>query len=516
MKGAVAAGHKLTAKAATEILQDGGNAFDAVIAAHLAACVAEPVLSSLGGGGFLMTKPSNDKPVLYDFFVQTPIQEAGEQELDFYPIQADFGETGQTFHIGSASMATPGTVKGIFAIHQDLCSLPIKRIAEPAIRLAREGVTVNEFQSSVFDIIEPIYISNREVRKMYNSSIEPGKLHRPGDHFQNSEFANLLEALTEEGEELFYKGDFAEKVAQVCRENGGLLTKEDFKNYQVIKREPLNETFRDETLILNPSPSSGGSVILFALKLMEKIVERPNGIHKPDQHYIRTMAEVQYETEKNRLTAMAGSDEDPLRGLFETGSMVKEALNAVKNRLNVSRGTTHISIIDADGNMASLTTSNGEGSGILIPGTGVMINNMLGEEDLNPAGLQYWQQNRRMTSMMSPGILMKQDGSEYVFGSGGSSRIRTALMQLILNLIDFRMSPYEAVHAPRIHAETDFLNIEPGFPTEIEEFLLSSYPKSKRWESQSLYFGGTHIVSRKGGQFVGTGDPRRGGVYIEC
>jgi gamma-glutamyltranspeptidase / glutathione hydrolase len=237
MKGAVAAGHELTAKAATEILQDGGNAFDAVIAAHLAACVSEPILSSLGGGGFLMAKPNAAKPVLYDFFVQTPMQKAGNQALDFYPIQADFGDTGQTFHIGSASMATPGTVKGIFAIHQDLCSLPMKRIAEPAIRLAREGVTVNEFQSSVLDIIEPIYKSNREVREMFKSSIEPGKLHRPGDHFQNNEFANLLEALAEEGEELFYKGEFAEKVAQICRENGGLLTKEDFNLYQVIKRD---------------------------------------------------------------------------------------------------------------------------------------------------------------------------------------------------------------------------------------------------------------------------------------
>jgi gamma-glutamyltranspeptidase / glutathione hydrolase len=321
---------------------------------------------------------------------------------------------------------------------------------------------------------------------------------------------------------------------------------------------PLKETFRDETLMMNPPPSSGGSMILFALKLMEKIVSKPDGFHdpdeihkpdrfhkldedqkqdgvlnpdviqkqdgfhkqdevlKPDQRYIEALAEVQFETEKRRLNAMEGSDDDPLTGLIETGSLVEQALNAVKNRLNVSRGTTHISIIDADGNMASLTTSNGEGSGILIPGTGVMMNNMLGEEDLNPAGLQKWQQNRRMTSMMSPGILVKQNGSEYVFGSGGSSRIRTALLQVILNLIDFRMSPHEAVHAPRIHAESDFLNIEPGFTTDIENYLLKRYPKSKRWESQSLYFGGTHIVSRKGGQFTGTGDPRRGGVYIQC
>lgn len=528
MKGAVAAGHKLTAKTATEILQDGGNAFDAVIAAHLAACVAEPVLSSLGGGGFLMAKPSNGKPVLYDFFAQTPIQEAGGQELDFYPIQADFGETGQTFHIGSASMATPGTVKGIFAIHRDLCTLPIKRLAEPAIRLARDGVSVNEFQSSVFDIIEPIYNSNREVRELFKSKIEPGKLHRPGDHFQNREFVDFLEALADEGEELFYKGEFAEKVAQICRENGGLLTKEDFKQYEVVKREPLNDKYRGETLILNPPPSSGGSMILFALKLMEQIVsnldgshkkdgfQKPDGVHKLDQYYIRALAEVQFETEKRRLNAITGFDDDPLTELIETGAMVENALNAVKNRLNVSRGTTHISIIDVDGNMASLTTSNGEGSGVLIPGTGVIMNNMLGEEDLNPAGLLEWQQNRRMTSMMAPGFLMKRDGSEYVFGSGGSSRIRTAILQLILKLVDFRMSPNEAVNAPRIHAETDFLNIEPGFSAELEDFLLKSYPKSKHWDFKSLYFGGTHIVSRIGNRFQGTGDPRRGGVYIEC
>lgn len=518
MKGVVAAGHKLTAKAAVEILQDGGNAFDAVISAYLAACVTEPVLSSLGGGGFLMAKPSNAKSVLYDFFVQTPIQEAGGRELDFYPIQADFGEAGQTFHIGCASMATPGTVKGIFAIHRDHCTLPMKRLAEPAIRLAREGVTVNEFQSSVFDIIEPIYKSNGKVREFFKSNIESGKLLRPGDHFNNSEFGDLLEAMADEGEELFYKGDFAEKVTQFCRENGGLLTMEDFENYQVIKREPLYETYRGETLIMNPPPSSGGSMILFALKLMEKIVSKPIVSQKPDQHYFLALTEVQYETEKCRLSAMTdsdkGSDHNPLEGLIQTGSLVENALNAVKNRLNVSRGTTHVSIIDGDGNMAALSTSNGEGSGIMVPGTGVMMNNMLGEEDLNPAGLQKWQQNQRMTSMMSPGFLLKQNGTEFVFGSGGSSRIRTALLQVILNLIDFQMSPHEAVHAPRIHAEADYLNIEPGFTTEIEKILLKRYPRSKRWETQSLYFGGTHIVSRKGGQITGTGDPRRGGVFI--
>ena len=516
MKGAVAAGHELTAKAATEILQDGGNAFDAVIAAHLAACVAEPVLSSLGGGGFLMAKTSNGQPVLYDFFVQTPIHKAGEQELDFYPIRADFGETGQTFHIGSASMATPGTVKGIFAIHRDLCSLPMNRLAEPAIRLAREGVPVNEFQSSILDIIEPIFRSNREVRELYKSNIEPGMLQRPGDHFQNSEFADLLEALADEGDELFYQGECAEKITRLCGENGGLLRKEDLSEYQVIKREPLGETYRGETLILNPAPSSGGSMILFALKLLEKIVEMPGDIQKPDQPYIHALAEVLFATEKTRLEVLSNKVAKSMRGLFENKLMFEEALSTVKNGLNVSRGTTHISIIDAAGNMASLSTSNGEGSGVLIPGTGVMMNNMLGEEDLNPAGLHNWQQNRRMTSMMAPGFLIKQDGSEYVFGSGGSSRIRSALLQLILNLIDFGMSTERAVNLPRIHAEADYLNIEPGFSAEIEEFLLKNYPKSKRWESQSLYFGGTHIVSRSGERIEGNGDPRRGGVYIQC
>ncbi len=516
MKGAVAAGHELTANAAIEILQDGGNAFDAVIAAHLAACVTEPVLSSLGGGGFLMANPSNGKPILYDFFVQTPIQEVKGFDPDFYPIRADFGETGQTFYIGMASMATPGTVKGVFAIHRDLCTLPMNRIAEPAIRLAREGVPVNEFQSSVLDIIEPIYRSNSDVQQKFKSSSKPKMLLRPGDHFQNSEFAGLLEILAEEGDSSFYQGEFAEKVAQICRENGGLLTTDDFKNYKVVKREPLKESFRGETLLMNPVPSSGGSMIVFALKLMEQAVMKPDGVHKPDQHYILTLAEAQFATEKARNSVMTGSDENSMSDMFDDESMVQKALKAVKNRLNVTRGTTHISIIDLDGNMASLSTSNGEGSGVLIPGTGVMMNNMLGEEDLNPAGLLEWQQNRRMTSMMAPGILMQQDGTQYVFGSGGSSRIRTALLQLILNLVDFRMKPEEAVHSPRIHAEHDFLNFEPGFSAEIEKMLLKHFPESKRWESKSLYFGGTHVVSRKGEIFEGMGDPRRGGVYIQC
>lgn len=186
----------------------------------------------------------------------------------------------------------------------------------------------------------------------------------------------------------------------------------------------------------------------------------------------------------------------------------------VLNRRKASRGTTQISVMDAEGNMASLTTSNGSGSGVMIPGTGVMMNNMLGEEDLNPEGFYNWPENQRISSMMAPTILQFKDDRKIVLGSGGSNRIRTAILQVLLNLIDQKMGLKEAIQAPRIHFENDFLNIEEGFSEQVIKQLSEKHPDHKLWEKGNLFFGGVHAVSEKDGQFSGFGDPRRGGVSM--
>ena len=229
-KGIVAAGHPETTRAAAIILEEGGNAFDAVLAAIFAASVVEPVLCSLGGGGFLLARPGDEgaseghEPVLYDFFAQTPKQKAPEVDLDFYPIDADFGTVTQEFHIGMASMATPGTVRGLFQVHRDLCTMPMARIMEPAMALARDGFTVNRLQAYLFQVVGPIYMSSAASRDIFAGTADPEDLKAEGETMTNPDFADTLDALSREGEDLFYRGEIASAIAGDCGSSGGLLS----------------------------------------------------------------------------------------------------------------------------------------------------------------------------------------------------------------------------------------------------------------------------------------------------
>ena len=184
----------------------------------------------------------------------------------------------------------------------------------------------------------------------------------------------------------------------------------------------------------------------------------------------------------------------------------------VRERTLAPRGTTHLNTIDAAGNVASLTVSNGEGCGHILPGTGIMLNNMLGEEDLNPHGFHRWRPDERMSSMMMPSIAELGDGRLLATGSGGSNRIRTAVLQVLVNVIDFRLDVEEAVCRPRIHFENDVLYAEGGFAEAEMAALLARHPQHKLWPGHNIFFGGAHTLMRDGARVWGVGDPRRGGV----
>lgn len=511
-KGAIAAGHTETAKAAEYILREGGNAFDAVVAAHLTACVVEPVLTSLGGGGFLLGKKGADTPLLYDFFVQTPLQKKQESELNFYPITADFGTVQQEFHIGAGSVATPGTVKGLFSIHEDLCTLPFKHLAEPAIELARNGVIMNSFQSHVLDVVRPIYLSSPQAIEIFGTKKPKGHLAGEDELLKQPLLADVLEQLALYGDSIFYRGEIAKSIVRISRDKGGHLSENDLRQYCIYKRKPLKIPYRQASILINPPPSSGGILTGFALKLMEST--DCTNLKFGSAQYLDLLAQIQQLTEKARIDTFDKSTEEQPEAKLLDSDYLHWYKKEIMNRKLSARGTTQISIIDDSGNMAGLSTSNGEGSGLMIPGTGIMLNNMLGEEDLNPQGFHSWQPGHRASSMMAPGILQKQDGTHTIFGSGGSNRIRTAILQFLINLIDFGMPLDRAVSSPRIHYEAGFLNVEKGFDGRELSQLLDAYPDHKIWKKKSLFFGGTHSVSKSPDGFSGFGDPRRGGVSI--
>ena len=504
--GAVAAGHTLTVEAAASVLKEGGNAFDAVVAAQFAAFVAEPVLTSPGGGGFLFADTGNQQMV-YDFFVQTPLLKADPISLDFHPIEADFGEARQEYHIGAGSIATPGVIRGLFDMHRELCSMPIGRLTEPAIEVARNGVEMNLFQSSIFDIIRPIYRSSAEAMKIFGSKASPGHLIREGERLKQPELANFLEDLVREGDRLFYDGEIAEKVARLSRERGGHITRRDFSEYQTIKRKPLQIGYRGHQISINPPPATGGMLISFGLKLME--MPRKTTVEFGSRNHINLLLEVQRVTESARVDVMAG-DLKSLETILDE-QMLKTYRNKILGRLKAYKGTTQISVIDAKGNRASLTSSNGEGSGVMVPEAGIMLNNMLGEQDLNPGGFHSWETDQRLSSMMAPGVLTMADGRRIVFGSGGSNGIRTALLQVLSNLMDHEMSLEGAVNAPRLHFENGKLNAETGLDVSAVEALKQSCHERKIWKEKSLFFGGAHSVCEGADGFSGAGDERRGG-----
>ncbi len=502
MKGIVAAGHHHTAESAREILNEGGNAFDAALAALCAATVCEPVLASLGGGGFLLADGPGIKPRIFDFFVQTPKRRRPPDEIDFRPITADFGAVTQEFHTGPGAIATPGVAAGLFAVHRELGRMPLRRIVEPALALARNGITMNRLQAYVLDVVSPIYVSDPKTLAHYGSASRPGRLLVAGDLLLQPQLADVLETLAIEGEGLFYRGEIAAALLGIT-ENGGFLTREDLEGYRVAVRAPLSLRYRDRLVLTNPPPSTGGILIAFALQLLER-----QAFGAGDAAYALLIARAMAAAERVREECREG-----LEAILDEALLARYVAE-IRGKPQAQRGTTHISVIDGQGNAASLTLSNGEGCGHLIPGAGIMPNNMLGEEDLNPGGFHRWPADRRMVSMMAPTLVLSENGDKLVTGSGGSNRIRSAILQLLINRIDRKLPLVDAVHAPRIHLEKGLLSIEGGHTEAEIRALSAAYPENQCWDEINLFFGGAHSVESSRGGLEGAGDPRRDGVCM--
>ena len=512
-KGVVAAGHEITAGAAVEMLRAGGNAFDAALAALFASCVAEPVLASLGGGGFLMARCGESAPLLYDFFVQTPQQRLPQEDLDFYPIMADFGTAQQEFHIGMGSSATPGAIKGLFAVHRDLCRMPLREIIQPACEAARNGIRINAFQRYISEIVSPIICSSPQALELHESPLHAGEIAAEDERVCNPQMADAFDILTQEGEALFYQGEMGRLLTDACREQGGYLTPADLAAYRIERRPPLTLNYHDAHLYTNPPPSVGGILIAFTLALLEP--EHLGSYANNSIQHLARISQAMKLTHQLRCSRAADNAAEVADLEILDEELLGRYHQVMANHSAFSRGTTQVSIADGEGNTASMTLSNGEGSGYVIPGCGIMMNNMLGEEDINPHGFHQWPLNRRIASMMSPSLLTTGHGDTIALGSGGSNRIRSAIMQVLINLVDFGMPIEAAVEQPRMHLEEDLLNIETGPPEPVIKTLQDSFEKLHLWPGKNLFFGGAHSVMRGAdGQLSGCGDSRRGGVCL--
>lgn len=484
-RGVVAAGHPLSAEAGARVLREGGNAVDAAVAAMLVSLVAEPGLTGLAAGGYMMVAGDGQEPVLLDFFVEAPPRPADGSAAELEAVDVSFGDAVQVFYIGPASCGVYGIPAGVCAAVARWGSMGLAELVAPAARLARDGVVLNAQQAYVAEILADLLRSTPECAALWAPH---GEILREGELLRNPELADMLALLGEQGAEPFYQGEVAAAVCDWVGARGGALTREALAGYRAIERAPLRMRYRDREVFTNPPPSAGGTLLAYSLALLDRGPAPPtlDGV-------VRSME-----------AAQAERTPEFVDGLGEDGFLQR----FLSRKLG---GTTHISVLDAEGRACSVTSTNGEGSSIVVPGTGMHINNVMGEEDLNPLGFHTYPAGRRMPSMMAPSIVTREGKVELVLGSAGSNRIRSALLQTIVAVVDHGADVRGAVCAPRVHFEDGVVYHEPGIDTAP---LSGSGRELVRFGAINLFFGGVQAVQRRDGAVIGAGDPRRGGVAV--
>jgi gamma-glutamyltranspeptidase/glutathione hydrolase len=486
-RGVIAAGHPVTARAGADVLADGGNAVDAALGAMLTSLACEPLLTALGAGGYMLVVAPGEEPVLLDFFVEAPGRGAGPAErAELIPISISFGDAIQVFNIGAASVGSFGVPAGLCEAARRFGRVPLIELARPAAALARGGVEVTHEQAYLFEILADIVTSTPEAAALFAPD---GRALGQGEIIRQPELADALERLGAEGPDPFYTGDVADAIVAWVSERGGTLTAEDLRAYAAVDRPPVRVRYRGREVLTNPPPSAGGILIAHALAALDRDPRPPD---------VERIVEVMEETQAARtLEFLEGLDDPDFIDRFLGGPL---------------GSTTHIAVLDRDGWACSVTCSNGSCSGVVVPGTGVHLNNMLGEQDLNPLGFHQHPPGRRLPSMMAPTIVLRQGAPELVVGSAGSNRIRSAILQTIIRVIDEGMRAPDAVQAPRVHFEDGVVYAEPGIDTAA---LEAAGRAISRFRARNLFFGGVQAAACDHlGRFSGGGDPRRGGAAL--
>lgn len=504
--GAVAAGHPASARAGAEALACGGTATDAVIAAALASAVTEGVLTGPGAGGFLMARPPGGPARLLDFFVAVPGLGPGGRAPDpaeMHAFTVPFGTAEQVFHIGPASVAVPGMLAGLDAASRRFGRLPLAELVAPAVALARDGVVIGEEAAYLHGILDEMLGHTPASAAQFRPR---GRAAAPGERLVFPHLADTLDRFGREGAACMYGGAVGEEIVRYLSADGGLVTRADLSAYGVVERRPVEVRYRDVTVLTNPPPSAGGVLVAAALHALD--IARPPA---DEAAFYVEMALAQASANAMRGPGFHDglADEDFLErfwaGMGAAGDGADPPVSPKPT------GTTHASAIDAHGGMASLSSSNGSGSGVMAPGTGVLLNNMLGESDLRPGGLGGMPAGARMTSMMAPTLLLRHGAPMAAVGSAGSNRLRSAILMVVAAMVDADADPGMAVQRPRVHHEGGGVDVEGGVPAAAIEALEGAGFDLRLWDDANLYFGGVAAVGASVAGLRAAGDPRRGG-----
>lgn len=522
--GVIAAGDPRTAEAGAAMLRMGGNAVDAAVAAAFASFVAEVGIVHLGGSGIAQVYDArSDLSRVYDFFSVMPgLGAERPASIDFSEVEIDFGSATQRFFLGRASVAVPGNIVGLCRLAGDLGRLPLETLLQPAIALARDGLNLAPFQTDTCRLLAPLYTHTPGIRAIFAPN---GHIIRPDEPFFIPDLAGTLLALAREGEAYAREGALGRALLADQAANGGLLTAADLAAYDVRLSPALRLPYRGYEIMLPGPCSAGGVLTAFTLRLLSRFDVRGRA-HGSVTH-LQLLAEVMAATSRARPLWDDSSDRLPEAeaiSIFLADDHIDRYEAEVRAALGSSRpaaataeppgpaNTSHISVMDADGLAVGLTTTAGESAGYVVPGTGYIPNNILGEEDLHPQGFHVRPSGQRIPTMMTPAIILRDGRPRLVVGSGGSIRIRSAILQTISNLLDYELPLDEAVNRGRVHLENGVVQCEAGYdPAAVDELERLGY-RVNRWTSRGIYFGGAHSVAlADDGWLVAAGDTRRGG-----
>ena len=453
----VAAGHPATADAGLEILAEGGTAADAAVAASLASCVAETVMTGIAGGGHAVWYDAGSgRARLLDFFCAVPGIGGTPAEPELLHLGVPFGTELVHYAVGIASCAVLGVPAGLGELWRREGRLPWARLVEPALRLARDGVEFPPAHAACLAMLAPV-MTMREGERIYAPG---GELLQAGDRLEQPGLAATLELLAAEGAASFYTGSLAEAVLALMEERGGLVTREDLAAYEPFWLEPVEGDYAGTRI----ATRAGLSRLTDTLARLPKL----RGARPAD-----------------RALALARVLATPAAGAH----------------------TTNLVAVDSEGNACVLTTSLGLGSGDFLPGLDVHLNSMLGEADLLVGPLA---PGVRMQSMMSPAVALDADGLVLAAGAAGGTRLRSALVQVLAGILDEGLPASEAVERPRLHAAGSLAHLEPGFDSEVLPALEAAGFAVRVWPARHHYFGGVSVIGRMGA----AADPRRSGAAL--
>ena len=519
--GMVVSAHPLSSKVGVEILKKGGNAVDAAVATAFAVGVAEPNASGLGGGGFILIYLAKTKEVLtIDYREMAPLKAAP----DMYKLTPQGKVVDEEITVGHKAVAIPGTLAGLTSALSKYGTMSLKDILAPSIQLAEEGYpvskTLNGLMKENYDKISQFPAAAR----IY---LKDGLPYEIGDRIYLKDLAQTYRLIAAKGPDVFYRGEIAEAIAREMQASGkGLITQEDLAAYRPVFRAPVRGTYRGYEIISMLPPSSGGTHVIQLLNILEGYDMARLGHNTPAS--IQVMAEAMKRVFADRAKYMGDADfvQVPVQGLLSKryAAELRKGIDLEKASEKVpagnpvpyeSGGTSHLSVVDRDGNLVALTQTINYffGSGVLVLGTGILLNNEMDDFVPKPGSLNSVEPKKRPLSSMSPTIVLKDGKPFLTIGSPGATRIITALSQILMNIIDHRMNIQEAIDAARIHCMTGEIMMESRVPQEVQQALTSKGHKLSVRKEMDLFFGGAQgvLIDPRTGTLYGGADPRRDG-----